>query len=101
MALAAKTIEFLATKNVVLIGIDTPSLNPTTSQNLPSHQQLLHHQTRVLENLVLDDATPGDFELIALPLKLMKANASPIKAILKSLQSPPQDHENITRLPAT
>ncbi|MDP2000813.1 MAG: arylformamidase [Rhodoferax sp.] len=84
-ALAVETIAFLATKNVVLIGIDTPSVDPATSQDLPSHQQLLHHQMRVLENLVLDDVPPGDYELIALPLKLMKADASPVRAILRSL----------------
>lgn len=84
-ALAGETIAFLATKNVVLIGIDTPSVDPATSQDLPSHQQLLHHQMRVLENLVLDDVPPGDYELIALPLKLMKADASPVRAILRSL----------------
>jgi arylformamidase len=84
-ALAGETIAFLATKNVVLIGIDTPSVDPATSQTLPSHQQLLHHQMRVLENLVLDDVPPGDYELIALPLKLMKADASPVRAILRSL----------------
>ena len=84
-ALAGETIAFLATKNVVLIGIDTPSVDPATSQTLPSHQQLLHHHMRVLENLVLDDVPPGDYELIALPLKLMKADASPVRAILRSL----------------
>lgn len=84
-ALAGETIAFLATKNVLLIGIDTPSVDPATSQTLPSHQQLLQHQMRVLENLVLDDVPPGDYELIALPLKLMKADASPVRAILRSL----------------
>jgi arylformamidase len=84
-ALAGEIIALLATKNVVLIGIDTPSVDPATSQDLPSHHQLLRHQMRVLENLVLDDVPPGDYELIALPLKLMKADASPVRAILRSL----------------
>ena len=84
-ALAPETIEFLATKNVVLIGIDTPSVDPATSQGLPSHQQLLHHHLRVLENLVLDEVPEGDYELIALPLKLMRCDASPVRAILRAL----------------
>ncbi len=82
-ALAPETIEFLATKNVVLIGIDTPSVDPSSSQALPAHQQLRRHQLRVLENLVLDDVPAGDYELIALPLKLMRADASPVRAILR------------------
>lgn len=84
-ALAPETIALLATKNVALIGIDTPSVDPATSQALPSHQQLLRHRLRVLENLVLDDVPPGDYELIALPLKLMRADASPVRAILREL----------------
>jgi arylformamidase len=40
---------------------------------------------RVLENLVLDDVPEGDYELIALPLKLMTADASPVRAVLREL----------------
>lgn len=84
-ALASETIALLAASKVVLIGIDTPSVDPSTSQALPSHQQLLRHHLRVLENLVLDDVPAGDYELIALPLKLMQADASPVRAILREL----------------
>jgi arylformamidase len=89
-AVAAETLALLAAKNIALIGIDTPSVDPATSQNLPSHHQLLVHGLRVLENLVLDDVPEGDYELIALPLKLMKADASPVRAILREL--PPHPH---------
>ena len=41
---------------------------------------------RVLENLVLDDVEAGDYELIALPLKLIDADASPVRAVLRSLR---------------
>lgn len=84
-AVAPETLGLLATKNIALIGIDTPSVDPPTSQDLPSHHQLLRHGLRVLENLVLDDVPEGDYELIALPLKLMRADASPVRAILREL----------------
>jgi arylformamidase len=84
-AVAAETLALLATKNIALIGIDTPSVDPATSQDLPSHHQLLAHGLRVLENLVLDDVPEGDYELIALPLKLMTADASPVRAVLRKL----------------
>ena len=84
-AIAPDLIAWLATKNTVLIGIDTPSVDPATSQDLPSHRQLLAHDLRVLENLVLDDVPEGDYELIALPLKLMRADASPVRAVLREL----------------
>jgi arylformamidase len=84
-AYADETIDLLARHGVQLVGIDTPSVDPATSQELPSHQQLLRHRLRVLENLVLDEVPEGDYELIALPLKLMQADASPVRAILREL----------------
>ncbi|WP_457279310.1 arylformamidase [Polaromonas sp. P5_D5] len=84
-AIAPATLALLATKNIALIGIDTPSVDPATSQDLPSHHQLLAHGLRVLENLVLDDVAEGDYELIALPLKLTRADASPVRAVLREL----------------
>jgi len=88
-ALAEETLALLATKNIALIGIDTPSVDPASSRDLPSHQQLLAHGLRVLENLVLDNVAEGDYELIALPLKLMRADASPVRAILRELPLTP------------
>ena len=88
-ALAQETLALLATKNVasplLLIGLDTPSIDPANSQDLPCHQQLFTRNLRVLENLVLDDVPEGDYELIALPLKLMRADASPVRAVLRQL----------------
>lgn len=84
-ALEPASIALLATLNVALIGIDTPSVDPSNSQTLPAHQQLHLNQLRVLENLVLDDVPEGDYELIALPLKLTQADASPVRAILRTL----------------
>jgi arylformamidase len=79
------TIAWLARAGVRLVGIDTPSVDPADSKTLDSHRQLLAHDMRVLENLVLDDVSPGDYELIALPLKLATADASPVRAVLRSL----------------
>ena len=72
-AFAPETIAWLAGLGVRLVGIDSQSVDPADSKTLDSHQQLLAHDMRVLENLVLDDVAPGDYELIALPLKLTHA----------------------------
>ena len=53
------------------------------SKTLESHQVIRRLGLRVLENLVLDDVPEGDYELIALPLKLMTADASPVRAVLR------------------
>jgi arylformamidase len=87
-AFAPETIAWLADRGVRLVGIDTPSVDPADSKTLDSHQQLFTHDMRVLENLVLDAVPPGDYELIALPLKLIHADASPVRAVLRSLPRP-------------
>ncbi|MBS0455468.1 MAG: arylformamidase [Proteobacteria bacterium] len=86
-AYAPDTIEQLAARGVRLIGIDTASIDPADSKQLPSHQTIRRHDMRVLENLVLDDVPEGDYELIALPLKLVSADASPVRAVLRELSS--------------
>ncbi len=84
-AFAPETIAWLATLGVRLVGIDSQSVDPADSKTLDSHQQLLAHDIRVLENLVLDDVAAGDYELIALPLKLVGADASPVRAVLRAI----------------
>ncbi|RZJ25574.1 MAG: arylformamidase [Haliea sp.] len=84
-AYAPETIERLAALGVQLVGIDTASIDPAESKTLESHQVIRRLGLRVLENLVLDEVPEGDYELIALPLKLMTADASPVRAVLRSL----------------
>lgn len=84
-AFAPATIAWLAGLRVRLIGIDSQSVDLADSKTLDSHRQLLLHDLRVLENLVLDDVPAGDYELIALPLKLAGADASPVRAVLREL----------------
>ncbi|RYY86369.1 MAG: arylformamidase [Comamonadaceae bacterium] len=85
-AFEASTIERLADAGVRLVGIDTASIDPAASKDLPSHQAIRRRGLRVLENLVLDDVPEGDYELIALPLKWMTADASPVRAVLRELR---------------
>ena len=84
-ALHPETVNRLASLGVRLIGLDSASIDPADSKTLPSHQALRTHGLRVLENLLLDEVPEGDYELIALPLKLMRADASPVRAILREL----------------
>lgn len=84
-AFHADAIRWLAARGVTLVGIDTPSVDPAESTDLPAHHALRETGIVNLENLVLDDVPPGDYELIALPLKLAGACASPVRAILRTL----------------
>jgi arylformamidase len=87
-AVAPQTIDLLAEHGVRLIGIDTPSLDPQESKTMDAHHRIRTHRMAILEGLVLDAVPPGDYELIALPLKLATLDASPVRAVLRALPAP-------------
>ncbi len=89
-------IDHLHRSGVRLIGIDTPSVDPCDSQDLPAHQSLLHNEMAVLEGLRLDHVPPGLYELIALPLPLVGCHASPVRAALRELPAPNNKPNNAT-----
>lgn len=82
VSLSPEVIYALAEKGVMLVGIDTPSIDPATSKNLESHKAILEKNISVLEGLVLDDVPVGEYQLMALPLRIKDADASPVRAIL-------------------
>lgn len=84
-AIDPATIDMLAARGCLLIGLDAPSLDPEASKTLEAHQRVLAHDMRVLEGLVLDGVPEGVYELIALPLKLAAADSSPVRAVLREL----------------
>ena len=77
-------IDWLADQGAVLIGLDTPSLDPENSKALESHARVRARGLAVLEGLVLNQVPDGLYVLVALPLKLEGADASPVRAILMS-----------------
>lgn len=77
---------FLAARGIRLVGVDTPSVDPLDSGELPAHNALLGEGVHILEGLVLDRVEPGDYGLNALPLPLRDADASPVRAMLCPLQ---------------
>jgi arylformamidase len=81
-SLSAKLIDYLATKKVCLVGIDTPSIDLSDDKVLESHQSVGRHGMAILEGIILDDVKPGLYDLVALPLKIEGADASPVRAIL-------------------
>lgn len=87
-ALAPALVDELHARGVVLIGVDTPSVDLADSKDLPAHQRFLLHDMAILEGLVLEDVPEGKYELIALPLPLEGFDASPVRAVLRPLQSP-------------
>jgi arylformamidase len=84
-ALSAALVEFLHERGVILIGVDTPSVDPFSSKELPAHKTFLRCDMAILEGLILKDVPEGMYELIALPLRLVGFDASPVRAILRTL----------------
>jgi len=84
-SLSPELVDALHARGVVLIGIDTPSVDPFDSKTLEAHQAFGRHDMAVLEGVVLDEAEDGVYELIALPLRLRGADASPVRAVLRAL----------------
>lgn len=79
----SELMKHLGLKGVKLIGIDTPSVDPANSKTLDAHQVAFEHGIAILEGLVLEHVLTGDYELIALPLKIRNADASPVRAVLR------------------
>jgi len=79
--------EFLKLSDVVLLGVDTPSVDPEDSKRLETHHALYKQDINILENIMLDHVPAGEYELIALPLAIQGGDGSPVRAVLRPLYS--------------
>lgn len=70
-------------QGVRLIGVDTPSVDPEESKTLDAHHSLHENGLLILENIVLSEIEPGDYELIALPLPIEGGDGSPVRAVVR------------------
>ena len=77
---------FLGTQGVVLLGTDAPSMDDVNSKALPGHHALLANGVSILEGLQLSDVPDGLYELVALPLKILGGDGSPVRAALRTLE---------------
>ena len=84
-AISPDLVDFLREHAVRLVGIDTPSVDPADSKDLPAHKAFYRTGLAILECLDLSHAPDGMYELIALPLHLQGFDASPVRAVLRRL----------------
>ncbi|GAB4431598.1 MAG: cyclase family protein [Anaerolineae bacterium] len=75
--------ELMARYGVVLFGSDAPSMDDMNSKTLPGHKALRRHRIAILEGLLLTGVPDGNYELIALPLKIEGGDGSPVRAVLR------------------
>lgn len=81
-ALTPELVHWLADHGVLLVGIDTPSVDLADDRVLASHHAIFERDLAILEGIVLDEVADGLYTLIALPLRLVGLDASPVRAIL-------------------
>lgn len=81
-ALDDSAAEWVADRGMVLFGIDALSVEPFGGYQR-THGILLGAGVILLEGLNLDDASPGPWELICLPLRLAGVEAAPVRAFLR------------------
>lgn len=85
VTLSTEAAEYLANAGALLVGLDTPSMDPPTSKSLEAHHALGRAGIAILENLRLARVEAGRYELIALPLRWMGLDAAPVRAVLRTL----------------
>ncbi|HSO58523.1 MAG TPA: cyclase family protein, partial [Paenisporosarcina sp.] len=81
-AFDVEVVEWMVENDIVLFGVDLPSVDAITSKDLPMHHALGTAGRYILEGLVLEEIVEGTYRLIALPLKIEGADGSPVRAVL-------------------
>ncbi len=75
--------KLIAGRGLQLIGVDYLSVGPFAAGNPQTHRALMGGQVWILEGLDLRKVEEGDYEMIALPLKIAGGDASPIRVLLR------------------
>jgi arylformamidase len=83
-ALDPDLVDYLAAHGVITVGLDSPSVDIIDSTSLPAHGRCLEAGMAILETLKLAGVTPGRYELLAQPLKLIGVDGSPVRAVLRT-----------------
>ena len=74
--------DWLRSQRIVLMGVDLPSVDALDSKDLPVHHALARNQVTILESLNLRDVDEGVYDLVAAPLRIVGADAAPVRAFL-------------------
>jgi arylformamidase len=77
---------YLSGLGVVLLGVDVPSVDAFDSKELPNHHALHANGIQILESLNLAGVQAGRYDIVALPLRLVGADAAPVRAVLRTLE---------------
>jgi arylformamidase len=80
--LSAAAVDRLVAGGANLVGIDYLSVDRYGDEDYPAHRGLLGAEVLILEGTSLASVSAGEYELIALPLKIAEGDGSPVRAVL-------------------
>jgi arylformamidase len=83
--LAEGVALYLAEHRITLFGIDVPSVDSFHAAVLSNHKILIDNNIGIIESLVLNHVPAGNYELVALPLRIVGGDGSPVRAALRDL----------------
>ncbi len=89
--LSVDLVRALAARGVRLVGVDAASVDPADSKTMDAHHAIHAAGICIVEGLDLQHAAAGDYELIALPLRIAGCDAAPLRAALRTLPVQNQD----------
>lgn len=80
--LSVEAVEWLVNKALKGIGLDTISIDPVDSKDMPNHKIVLGRQMVIIENLTNLDALEAEVvDFFCFPLKFEASDGSPIRAV--------------------
>lgn len=75
---------YLVERKVRCVGIDYLSVGPLDMErSVPTHRTLLAGGVWIIECLCLGGVSPGDYDLVCLPLRVEGAEGAPARAIIR------------------
>jgi len=85
--LTVAAASLLASRGVLLFGIDLPSVDAVDSKDLPIHHILMNAGITICEGLAFDrdDIGAGDVELMIVPFVIQGADAAPARAWIENI----------------
>jgi len=83
--LSATAAQYLAERQVRLVGVDYLSVGGFRADGVESHQALLKAGIWIIEGLNLKRVRPGRVQLVCLPLKIAGGDGGPARALVRPI----------------
>jgi arylformamidase len=83
-SIAPDAADLLASRRVRLVAIDYLSVDGYDAGEMPAHKSLLGAGIWVVEGVNLAGVSPGRYDLVCLPLRIVGADGSPVRAMLRA-----------------